>query len=81
MPQITVSKEQLRAMIESGAFGDKQSPRINIKEALDTGMVTVTYGDEASPITVRSSLESGQSTVQFNLDRLPLFEKLTKPKK
>jgi hypothetical protein len=81
VPQITVSKEQLKAMIDSGAFGDKQSPRINIKEALDTGMVTVTYGDDFSPIVVRSSLSSGQSTVQFNLDRLAMFENLTKPKK
>lgn len=81
MPQITVSQEQLKEMIELGAFGDKTAPIIVTKEVLETGMVTVTYGDSISPITVRSELKTGESTIQFNLDRLQTIEGLLSSKK
>lgn len=68
-------------MIESGAFGDRMAPVIITKEVLQTGMITVTYGEATSPITVKSELKTGESTVQFNLDKLPTIEGLLAPRK
>jgi len=78
---MTVSKEELREMIQSGAFGDKQTPNINIKEVLETGHVTIEYGSDVSPVSVDSILRTGASTVRFNMDRLPVIEEILSRKK